>query len=281
MNAENFTEYIENPSLLFQMNYEELKQLILQYPYNANLRYLLAKKSQLEGRNDHERNLRNAAIHSPDRMKLFQLLKEEIEAEERLELKQLNELDLNLPETPLEEIVLDTNENASIIPTGVINIEDRLEEENLNSPETPLEEIVPEADENAGIMPTNVRDIEDQLEEEDFNFPTPFDGELDELKEADPNPAPLHRSQFKSWHQRYQKPQKIIVPDADKSNALPEELAQKSIELSDEVASETLAKLLTHQNQDEEAIKVYERLALLFPEKSDFFAEQIESLKNK
>ncbi|NJL75734.1 MAG: hypothetical protein HC892_12645 [Saprospiraceae bacterium] len=45
MNAENFTDYLNNSALLYQMNYEELRQLIVQYPFTANLRYLLAKKA--------------------------------------------------------------------------------------------------------------------------------------------------------------------------------------------------------------------------------------------
>ncbi len=255
MNAENFTEYIENPSLLLQMNYEELKQLILQYPYNANLRYLLAKKSQLEGRSDHERNLRNAAIHGPDRKKLFQLLKEETDPEERLELKQLSELELAAKEEILEEIVLDI-------------------------------------DKSPASTTFNTTDIEDALDREDFSFPTPFDGELDESSDEKLSseqseevnktvePTPLHRSQFKSWHQRYQQPQKITLPDKDEKVLL-EKLPNENVLESSDVASETLAELLTHQHQNEKAIEVYERLALLFPEKSDFFAEQIESLKNK
>lgn len=98
MNAENFTDYIDNPALLYQMNYEELRQLIVQYPFNANLRYMLAKKSKQENHKDFERNLKNAAVHSPDRRRLYHYMKDpkQLAAStlefERLELIPLNEL---------------------------------------------------------------------------------------------------------------------------------------------------------------------------------------------
>jgi hypothetical protein len=57
-------------------------------------------------------------------------------------------------------------------------------------------------------------------------------------------------------------------------------LAVKSNQLDEDIASETLAKILVIQGENMEAIKMYERLSLKFPEKSTFFATQIEILRN-
>ena len=45
------------------------------------------------------------------------------------------------------------------------------------------------------------------------------------------------------------------------------------------IISEPLANLLAKQGHNEEAIKMYEQLSLIFPEKSAFFAAKIEKLK--
>ena len=46
------------------------------------------------------------------------------------------------------------------------------------------------------------------------------------------------------------------------------------------IITETLAELLANQGQIEKAIKMYEKLSLIFPNKSAFFAAKIEQLKS-
>jgi Flp pilus assembly protein TadD len=57
-------------------------------------------------------------------------------------------------------------------------------------------------------------------------------------------------------------------------------VARKSME-QPMVATETLGKLLAKQGQYAKAIKVYEQLSLVNPEKSSSFAATIQELKQK
>ncbi|HEX5624948.1 MAG TPA: hypothetical protein VFX48_02945 [Saprospiraceae bacterium] len=63
-----------------------------------------------------------------------------------------------------------------------------------------------------------------------------------------------------------------------KSDAV--QAAEDSLKLGESVASETLARLLTRQGHKEEAIAMYEKLTVKFPEKRATFAAAIEKLKS-
>lgn len=116
MNAENFREYLKDPSLLYQVPYEELKSLALEYPYSAHLRWLLLQKSRMEHRPDARVALEKAAVYSIDRRALYRFIQTRYEKtetpffvfnEDFLELKDLAVLREALP-APVEEDVIST-----------------------------------------------------------------------------------------------------------------------------------------------------------------------------
>jgi hypothetical protein len=106
-----------------------------------------------------------------------------------------------------------------------------------------------------------------------------------------PSPAP---QSFVEWFAQFHPPllgEKVIVaPPIKKTPArtavkepvasgIAQTLAEKSVSENKSVISETLARLLVRQGYKEKAIDMYLRLSLAFPDKSAYFAAEIEKLK--
>ena len=126
MNSETFAKFLKTPAYLYRISYQELKSLVVQYPYCQNLRYLLLKKSQADQHPDYDRNLQMAATYSIDRGYLYeQLYSNEntpsnresnvaVTENELLELKDLETLDLE----PQKEVLLAETQEEIIINAG-------------------------------------------------------------------------------------------------------------------------------------------------------------------
>ncbi|MGH1437034.1 MAG: hypothetical protein ACRBG0_21530, partial [Lewinella sp.] len=144
MNAENFMEYLAQPAKLYQLPYQEIKNLVQEYPYSANLRQLLLLKSRIEKDPKFEQYLHNLAAHTFDREHLYsfihnklpQLLELNTAPEERLELKDLAQLDLEekvpvlldefeakIPEAPFEVGNLESGSGESEVGSSEIHEE--------------------------------------------------------------------------------------------------------------------------------------------------------------
>jgi tetratricopeptide (TPR) repeat protein len=71
---------------------------------------------------------------------------------------------------------------------------------------------------------------------------------------------------------------KMLDGSVDAKRVL-EDLSESSTHLSDDVISETLAKLMIKQGRKEKAIDIYKKLIWKFPQKKAYFAEHIKNLK--
>lgn len=386
MNLENFAEYLKYPSRLYQLPYEELKSLTMQYPYCANFHVLLLIKSKLEGHPDLEKNLARAATYSVDRKHLRKLMLEEelipaeshitIGEDDVLELRDLFTLDEEWETLPAErpENMEEAAENRLTFGFP----DQQKEEENETEPNafdmnkgensekeepesTPAEAFSEEPDifhssETAPIVPEDVKDhsnigipdaaasdaayhvpeelvsgistivgitqnwsppVVKEVPKEKAVFQLPVEvtdtciavsrtlhewwEKLEntavlewEVPVSRPQPvpaskfkktvAPTPKSKFQSYQKRYRRPlPKDVPPPPPEIETTPpkaKEVAEESLREDLGVASETLAGLLVQQHQYERAIKMYEHLSLLIPEKNTYFAAKIDAIKN-
>lgn len=74
---------------------------------------------------------------------------------------------------------------------------------------------------------------------------------------------------------------KRIKPDNQSNKQEAEDLSASSTNLSDDVVSETLAKLMIKQGRKQKAIDIYKKLIWKFPQKKTYFVEIIDELKKE
>ena len=160
-----------------------------------------------------------------------------------------------LSEQSEEESILSLGEEISQGESLSIETEDQvvLDEEEKDEPATEYE-----TEGEKQVEENGVSVIED-MEEKPSIEPTSkiIDNELEHSE--------IGLSQFSQW---------LIDIERNDEVDLDEEEGE-------EVISESLAKILESQGHNKKAIRMYQKLSLNYPEKSSYFAAQIEKIRNK
>ena len=291
MSPQTFRQYLEDPVQLARLPLTELQELAVTYPYSPNLRLLLLLKAHLEGHPDEQAYLRRAAAAAFDRSFVYDLLREvrrqtDAEPTEVLELRTLDEIALDdaalLAATPQTEAP--PLASALNYDTSLTDVDDYGEPElSVDFPtaappapaEPPAEPVSSGWVASAAAFldglpawpatPAPVATAADVVAPEPVSRFTP--------DEATGSPD-LLRHRLRSIRRQQ-------VRRAAQEGDSVRNIARRSLVSQEAVASETLAQLLVRQGQYQNAIKMYHRLELLYPEKKAIFAGLIKDLQEK
>ncbi len=319
MTADQFSYYLIDTSKLRELGYQDIQHLIGQFPYCQNLHFLIAKKSHIEDHPDFEKWLNLAATYSTDRSYLYQLLHDvDFEKDYLLEEKfDLNDI-VKSKEEVLPEVVTDTNFELSTLSAILLaeEKEDLIVENQAIIPVEALPAIAVSDMNNSGYEDDDIDDdddaplvtFEDLMNQSEAEAPMPQAANVSKEKQVLSKPLP--KSAFSSWKKT--NPTKVESPNlinlvseeeiASHKQRIEEKMGQeeekkkkknakkkksseeisfadRSLIKNENLATETLAKILASQGRIQEAISMFEKLKLQIPEKSAFFAAEIEKIK--
>jgi len=318
MSPETFNRYLKDPSLLDNQSVEELWALVKEYPYFQVGRMLLARNLYSTGHEAYPLALRLAAAYAGDRSKLKLLIEgipvlsssngeNEIISETRPEIQVKTaptetttentevidgKLDLTADETP---------EASTFYPDKAVTSELKNEETQINGANIYDEETSETS--GADLSSEVVEEIPELIPAQnaegihilrnpliDTIFArlseitvTESDIETAEITESEQSGKAIpgkHISVRNELVDRFIREEpRISSPRREFYN--PEDKARQSTSLPDDLVSETLAKIYEQQGLYNMAIKIYEKLMLLIPEKSSYFAARINEIADK
>ena len=274
MDGKQLIGYMARPERLKGEAVQEMEQLVADYPYFAIGQALLTIAYQNTDDQRYDSQLRRTAALMPnrDKLRLFTVIaKHRFESEPDIPALP----DEFIPAAPeanaptdnvfssIESIETKEEQNSGIIREKVFIIPEidlSGSQEELSAEMALLEEKRKSLDELKAIIAARLKQIEEEKQKKETEQSEPKKLSRKELidKFILENPS-------------------ISRPKAEFYN--PISVAQNSIIDQENIVSETLAKIYEKQGYFEKAISIYEKLGLKYPEKSRYFAAQIERIK--
>jgi hypothetical protein len=252
MISERLSEFISNPECISGKDIPYLEEIVSKYPYFQTAHILLLvslKKGDCERFNQ---QLRDSAIHIPDRHKLFNILFGEPSITDNVSVPKQQTLTID----EIVDFQFENNSKTELIIDKQVDIAESQKQE-IGQELLEIDENNAGTDETfSSIIPENINETKDKIIESAEN-----NSLLLIEKFIEESPVFI--------------PNKLILDEPREDISLP------SVEEDNSIVTETLASVFEMQKLYEKAIGVYEKLILKFPEKSTYFATRINELKEK
>jgi hypothetical protein len=300
MNRSDFLKMIGNSGPADRQMIGEVNELINIFPYFQSAYMLLLKGLQNTADVKFENQLRVSAMRIADREVLYYFLKKETKTEVKPEITAVvvavpNEND----STESHQTVIESAKNSEDLINEIERsiVDEKTEEKNIDhSVMISTDAGFDESDAAVLIIDEETGTVEEKITYMDPGFAVP---EQTDLLELEPDESKVNESPGNNLSDDKQvlkgTPsvkelqsdliEKFIIanpriePAREKSDKPVEDISRPFVEEGGGFVTETLARIYIKQGYFSKAIDIYEKLSLKFPEKSSYFATQIEKVR--
>lgn len=288
MNRSGFISYLKNPEKLSGDNATDISNIVKDFPYFQTAHLLYVKNLYNQNSIQYDRQLKIAAAYSGDRKVLYNLIHSKNTVITQAIEEKKNTDTVELPKTQISKPIVDRKQEITepkISSPTFSELEKGILSEAISSSiELEVDEIISKENINVQDDDTSINQtIQEQSIVINKNDKYSFS---DWLKITNKNTSDKEKQEIIEQKSTEELINKFITeqPRITKPKAeffSPVNLARKSVIESNEIVSETLAKIYEKQGNYTKAIKAYESLSLKYPEKKLFFAARIKELKKK
>jgi len=275
---EKFQEYLYNQDACKSADIPELKELLLEYPWFSAAGIILLMSSKMQSDPSFDTLLKSSGITITNRKILRSFLKSDTVYKHSIDKSVKESKDSQHPKSRIIGI-FDDHESDSENPNPEFAAQSVLEDDSLLDFTYPSRGADKEIPENNAI---EVSGMDDVLTESTF-----------EIEESKPQ-AGSGDENFDHWIEKlggsgdlskHRIIESFIQSDpgvirADKVTQIQGDISKNSSEENEGFITDTLAKIYVKQGLYHKAIYAYEKLCLKYPEKSIYFASQIEEIKS-
>jgi hypothetical protein len=306
MNRNDFLNMLGNRGHVNRSMLGEVYELVDLFPYFQSAHMLLLKGLRDNGDVKYEKQLKSSALHIADREVLYYLLKNDTSSIYGNVITETKPVSVSETSSETQQTVIESAKNSELLISEIEMEEEKPKEDNQDQNEAanPVHSVLmPASSDNEDsegvvlLIDDNGQAEDDKIFYMDPGFSIP---ENTDLLELDTEDTAFEQVIDKNWLEKegegadrkgYKKQlqaeliDKFIItnpriePVKDKTIQLAEDLSKPHIEEKEGFITETLARIYTNQGYYSKAIEIYEKLSLKFPEKSSYFATQIEKVK--
>jgi tetratricopeptide (TPR) repeat protein len=294
MQKAELLKYLKYPGRLYNESPDKIEKIRDLYPYFQTAHLLVLKTKFLTGDSSYQSEIESTAAYVPDRMVLYNLLypldagndlSDEADVETGIMQPEAEQPTSSPSETPAQSTVGSPTLRGNIAHLLSVQLE---ELELIDPSEAELvPEIALDIEKTYGTAEDTVISETDQPENDFFTLES--DNENAEIEPAsekvelntetgqdEPEPE-IGIEEKNKLIDRFIENSPRIEPRKDDQPQV--DISEDSIKEHDGIFTDTLARIYVKQGYYSKAIFAYEKLILKYPEKSDYFADQIENIK--
>ncbi|MCX6301477.1 MAG: hypothetical protein NTW82_04780 [Bacteroidia bacterium] len=306
MNRNDFLRMIENSGPADRQTIGEVSELIDIFPYFQSAYMLLLKGLRNTSDVRFENQLRISAMHIADREVLYYFLKKENVIKDKSETVIQQRADSSSISEESQQVVIETARNSE----DLINEIEKSDEAGTHEEKAAVvlqgahQSVSIQSDPEGGesVATVFVIDEDSGLEEERVIFMDPGfsapEGEQEDLLELETEETIIQPEAEMSKEDQQSPADSVdikqmqselidkfiltnprIEPAKEKTETAHTDISKPFVEERGGFVTETLARIYANQGYYSRAIDIYEKLSLKFPEKSSYFASQIEKIE--